>query len=174
MNTLECIKTRRSRRLFLDKPVPDSLLRQLLSCAICAPSSLDCQPWHFVVVTKKETKEKLAELKEEGNKDHILTAPVLIVVCVDREKSPSRWLEDGVTATQNLLLAVHDLGLGAVYVTGFKDSKPEVAATIRKLLSLPKHIMPITVLPVGYSDPKEKLEEKNLINLDNILHIEKW
>ena len=72
METLECIKTRRSRRLFLDKEVSEEQINKLLEAAIQAPSSQDCQPWHFILVKDKESKEKLAELKGEDNKDHVL------------------------------------------------------------------------------------------------------
>ena len=170
MNTIDCIKTRRSRRLFLDKAVSDEQVNQILECGIAAPSSMDCQPWQFVIVRDKNKKEQLAKLKSENNQQHILTAPVVIVVCVDVEKSPSRYIEDGVTATQNILLAVHNLGLGSVYVTGYNPSDPAVADRLRTILSIPNNIMPVAILPVGYVDPAEKLSEKNLINLDSI----KW
>jgi len=174
MQTTECIKTRRSKRLFLNKEIPESVVKEIIQCAVSAPSSMDCQPWHFVIVKKKESKEALTKLKEEGNKDHILTAPITLIVCVDTDKSPGRYIEDGVTATQNILLAAHSLGLGSVYVTGFNTSKPEVASEIRKILNLPKNIMPITILPLGYPNPSETLEEKIIPDLDKIIHHDKW
>ena len=174
METVKCIKTRRSRRLFLDKEVPEDILNKILECAITAPSSIDCQPWHFIIIKDKDKKEKLAESKEEDNRQHILTAPISIVVCVDTKKSPSRYIEDGVCATENILFAVHDLGLGSVYVTGCKPSKPEIAEKIRKILSLPEKIMPITILPIGYPNPSEKLDDKFLLNLKNVVHYEEW
>ena len=174
METIDCIKTRRSRRLFTDKEVPDEIITTLIDCAVNAPSSIDCQPWHFVIVKNRESKLKLARLKEEGNQQHILTAPISIVVCVDINKSPGRWIEDGVTATENILLGTHDIGLGAVYVTGFKASKPEVAEEIRSILNLPENIIPITILPIGYPDDSENLEKKELVDVNKIIHHEKW
>lgn len=174
METLECIKTRRSRRLFLDKEVPEELINKLIEAAIHAPSSQDCQPWHFVIVKNKELKKKLSDLKDEDNKTHILTAPLLIVVCVDTSKSPSRFIEDGICATENILLAAHDLGLGAVYVSGSKASKPEVAEKIRKILNIPKNMDPVTILPLGYPDPKEILDKKELLNPKTRTHYDKW
>jgi len=174
METIDCIKTRRSRRLFTDKEVYDEIITTLIDCAVNAPSSMDCQPWHFIIVKNKESKLKLARLKEEGNQQHILTAPISIVVCVDINKSPGRWIEDGVTATENILLGAHDIGLGSVYVTGFKASKPEVAEEIRSILNLPENIMPITILPIGYPDDSEKLEKKELVDVNKIIHHEKW
>jgi nitroreductase len=171
METLDCIKTRRSRRKFLDKPIPEDIIKKLLEAGVSAPSSIDCQPWYFVIVKDKTIKQKLSKLKEEDNQKHILTAPISIIVCVDTDKSPSRYCEDGVTATENILLAAHDLGLGSVYVTGFKQSKPEIAETIRNILNLPKNIIPITILPVGYPDPKEKLDKKTLVDINKITKI---
>lgn len=174
METIDCIKTRRSCRLFLNKEVPEEIIRKILECAITAPSSVDCQPWHFILVKDKSQKEKLAELKEDDNKKHILTAPVLIIVCVDAEKSPSRYIEDGVTAAQNILLASHDLGLGAVYVTSFKPSDIETAEKIRNILNLPRNIIPSAILPIGYRDNSENPKEKTLLNLKDIIHYDKW
>lgn len=174
MDTINCIKTRRSRRLFLNKDIPNEKINQIFECAITAPSSVDCQPWHFIVVKNESLKKQIADLRDEDNRQQFLTAPVLIVVCVDSEKSPSRSTDDGVTATQNILLAAHNLGLGSVYMCGSKPSDPKVANDVRKILDIPNTITPITILPIGYPDESEKLEEKNLINLDNVVHHDKW
>jgi len=174
METLECIRTRRSRRLFLGKRVSDEIIQKIIKCAISSPSSVDCQPWHFIVVQDKNRREVLAKLKETDNRQHILTAPILIVVCVDTKKSPSRYIEDGVCATQNILLTVHDLGLGSVYVTGGKPANPKIALRIKQILSLPDRIMPISILPVGYPDPSEVLDQKSLVKVTDVIHNDKW
>lgn len=170
MDTLDCIKTRRSIRKFLDKDIPEDIINKLLEAAVCAPSARDGQPWHFVIVKDKAIKAELAELKEENNQHHIMTAPVSIVVCVDSEKA-KRYAEDGVTAAENILLAAHALGLGSVYVTGFNPAKPEVTAAVQKILSLPDNIIPITILPVGYPDPTEVLEKKELVDVKKITKV---
>lgn len=174
METIECIKTRRSRRIFLDKKVPKEILDKILDCAINAPSSMNCQPWHFIIVRDKGIKKELAELKEEDNRQHILSSTISVIVCIDTGKSPSRWIEDGITATENILLALHDLGLGGVYVTGFSPSKPEMAKEIKSILNLPENIIPITIIPLGYPNIEERLENKSLIELNKIVHDNKW
>jgi nitroreductase len=174
METISCIKNRRSRRLFLEKEISENILLTLIECALSAPSSQNCQPWHFIIVRDNKSKIELVKMKEEDNQQHILTAPVSIIVCVDTNKSPSRWIEDGVTATENILLAANDLGLGAVYITGFCNSKPEVTQNIRDIFSLPKNIMPVTIIPIGYPDPSEKLERKVLPNPKSKIHKDKW
>lgn len=174
METINCIKTRRSKRLFLKREVPEKIINEIIECAITAPSSMDCQPWHFVVVKDGEKQERLAKLKSEDNQQHVLTAPVTIVVCVDTEKSSSRYIEDGVTATQNILLAAHDLGIGSVYITGCNPLKPEVTREVQEVLSLPEKIMPITILPIGYPDPSEEIEKKSLLKPEDVIHYDKW
>ncbi|MBD3310305.1 hypothetical protein GF351_03745 [Candidatus Woesearchaeota archaeon] len=174
MQTLDCIRQRRSIRRFLDKDVPDNIIIKALNAGLHAPSSRDCQPWHFVVVREKQIRKKLADIKGEDNIKPIMSAPVVVIVCVDIDASPSRWIEDGVCATENLLLAAYDLGLGSVYITGSKQSKPEIAAAIQKILGLPSKVMPVTILPLGYPHPKEQLQAKELRALDEVLHLEGW
>ena len=174
METLNCIQTRRSKRIFLDKNIPKVLINKILNAGINAPSSVDCQPWQFIIVKDKNKLKKLAELKKRDDHNHILTAPISIIVCVDIEKSPSRYLEDGVTATQNMLLAIHELGLGSVYLSACKPSKPELAQKVRDILFIPKNIIPISILPIGFTNSEEKLDEKVLLNLDDITHYDKW
>lgn len=168
METIDCIKSRRSKRLFLRKEIPEETINKLLRCAISAPSSQNCMPWYFIIIKNKQAKEKLGELKGEDNQQHILTAPILIIVCIDKEKSPTRFIEDGVTATQNILLSAHDLGLGGVYVTGHNPAEPEITNKINEIINLPKNKIPITIIPIGYPDPSEEIEEKNLPSLRDI------
>ena len=174
MNTLECIKKRKSRRLFLAKEVPEELIKKIINAGANAPSSEDCQPWHFVVAKDNAKKEFLGELKGEGNKNHILTAAVCIIVCVDTEKSPTRWIEDGVAAAENMLLAAHELGLGSVYVTGFKKEKPEIENQIREKFGIPGNIVPIAILPVGYPDPSEEMHAKKVVDAEKVTHYGNW
>jgi len=174
MNTLECIKTRRSRRLFVDKEVGRDLINQIIETGVCAPSSRDCQPWHFIVIRDQEIQKQLADLKSEGNQQHIITAPVSIVVCVDTEKSPNSYIEDGISATQNMLLAIHDLGLGSVYISAGSKIDSEITGSIRKILNLSDIIYPAVILPIGYPDENEELEKKDLLNIKEVTHNNKW
>jgi nitroreductase len=174
MELSKVIETRRSRRKYLDKEVSDENIRKIIDSTRYAPSSRNSQPWEFVIIRDKEIKRKLAELKGKENEECILGAKVIIAVCVDNKKSETRWVEDGACAAMNILLTAHDMGLGAVYVTGYTNSKPEVTEGIKKILGLPENIMPVVLIPVGYADPSEELEKKELKNIDEIIHCEKW
>lgn len=153
--------------MFLNKNVPDELVGEVISSAICAPSSRNSQPWQFIVVKDKVVKEKITKLK--GDKDYFQSANLVIVVCVDFDKSSVRWVEDGVTATGNLLLSIHDVGLGSVYISAFNESKPEIVEELREILNIPNNLIPVTLLPVGYPDPAEVLEKKTLVDLNDVV-----
>jgi len=162
METIVCIKTRRSRRKFLDKDISNELLEKIIDAGRYAPSSMNSQPWEFIIVKEDEIKKKLAELKGKDNEECLLGAKVIITVCIDMEKSATRWMEDGVCAAMNILLAIHELGLGAVYVTGYNNKETEITDGLKKALNLPRNIIPVVLIPLGYPDPSEEIEEKEL------------
>jgi len=162
METLECIKTRRSRRKFLNKEVSSDLIAKIIETGKCAPSSMDCQPWQFYIIKDEKLKEKFAEINHEENKPIILSCDFILVICVDKEKSPSRFIEDGVLASQNMALAIHDLGLGCVYLSGYKPNDPAKEKEIQEIFDIPQNNIPICMLLVGYPAPNEKLDEKIL------------
>ena len=115
---LQLIMTRTSIRAFLDRPVPDETVEQLLKAAMAAPSAKNSQPWAFVVVRDRALLEKLGA--SLPNAKMTATAPVAVVVCGVLDKAlPGEahdyWIQDAAAATENFLLAVHALGLGAVW-----------------------------------------------------------
>lgn len=162
METLECIKTRRSRRKFLDKEVSQELIEKIIDAGKCAPSSMNCQPWQFYIIKDIKLKERFAEIGYDENKPIVFSCDFILLICVDKEKSPSRFVEDGVIASQNMALAINDLGLGCVYFPGYKPGEPKKEKDIQGLFNIPEKYMPICLLLVGYPDPKEELKEKIL------------
>ena len=174
METIACIKKRRSRRKYLKKEVSDEIIEKIIDAGRHAPSSMDSQPWEFIVIRDDSVKKGLGRLKGEENEKCLLGAKVVIVVCADKEKSSSRWVEDGVCAAMNIFLAVHDLGLGAVYITGYSSTEPEITAGIRKVLGLPENIIPVVLIPIGYPDPSERIEEKKLREISELIHSDNW
>lgn len=160
METTEAIRGRRSIRKFAPKTIDDSTVAQLLDLARHAPSSMNGQPWQFIVIRDAETKKKLAALKnkycpvekQEYQADFLRDAPVIVVICVDREHSFDREIENGILAAATLMLAAHDRGLGSVYLSAYKRDEPAVAASIRRLLAIPEGIEPVSIIPLGYPD----------------------
>jgi nitroreductase len=110
---LDLIRKRRTIRQFTDEEVTEEQVETLLEMAMCAPSRLNCQPWHFVVIRDKELQKRISDLLRVH--PYLETAPVVIAVCGSPEVSPT-WILDVSAATENMLLAATAMGLGAAWV----------------------------------------------------------
>lgn len=161
------ILTRASVRSYLDKPVEDEKIEMLLRAGMAAPSAVNAQPWHFIVVKNPDTLGKIAELTP--NASMAKDAPLAIVVCGDMDKEKDDkvrpfWIQDTSAATENILLQAHAMGLGAVW-TGTYPSEERCKA-IATLLKLPKNIIPLNTIvigyPKGYTAPKDKWKPENV------------
>lgn len=182
METRKCIKTRRSRRKFLDKEIPDRIVKKLIDAAAHAPFGgppiKSCQLWEFVIVRNEATKKKLALDYED--RQYIVKAPVLIAVCTDKNKDMEYrdWDITVSLAIENLLLTAHDLGLGACFVTTFthhiSEKHQEDRRKLIEVLSLPDDIELIAIIPIGYPDPSEEIEKKDLRETNEMMHFDKW
>jgi nitroreductase len=180
VNLDNVIKGRRSIRKYKATDVPDSVIGQILDLARYTPSSMNGQPWHFIVVRDNVTKKLIAEVKnrhcppEKRNyrADFIEDAPVLIVVCVNIEKSYGREIENGVLAAATIMLAAYSRGLGSVYLSAYNREKPELEEEIKGILSIPGDYKPVTIIPLGY--PDEIPDEKKLKPQEEIVHYEKF
>ncbi len=147
MEAYEALVTRRSIRAYTAQTISDDLIQQLLEAAMSAPSASNRQPWHFVVVTERATLDALADLLPYGKM--LKQAPLAIVVCGDLGLQPEGyWIQDCSAATQNILLAAHALGLGAVWLGVYP--REERVAQVRTRFNLPEHAIPLCVLSMGY------------------------
>jgi nitroreductase len=169
--TLNTIYSRRSVRSFTGEAVSRKTLIKILKAAMAAPSAVNIQPWAFVVVTKREILDELcARLPYAKMLDK---AGAAIVVCGIPDKdevfSKDYWIMDCSVASENILLACHALGLGAVWTAVHVDK--ERIANVRNILNIPKTIIPLNVIPIGV--PKEKGKALDKFKEDNI-HWEEW
>ncbi|MCR4412373.1 MAG: nitroreductase family protein [Thermoguttaceae bacterium] len=148
MDVLEALHTRRSIRQYQDRPVPAELIDRLLRAAMAAPSARNAQPWHFVVLDDRTLLDAIPEFAP--NAPMVRGAPAAILVCAELrlELSPGYWPVDCAAATENLLLAAHGLGLGAVWCGIYP--REERMAGFRRLLDLPKGIEPHSLVVLGY------------------------
>jgi nitroreductase len=147
-NILDTIKSRRSVRKFLPLPVEDSIIRDILEAGRWAPSGLNNQPWRFVVIRDESTANSLAECTKYG---HIIrNAQLLIAVFLDRNAMYD-YIKDSQAcgaAIQNMLLAAHDSGLGAVWLGEILNKKEEVG----HILKAPESLELMAVIAIGYPD----------------------
>lgn len=169
MDVIDAIITRRSIRKFTGKVVSDEQLNLLLRAGFQAPSAHNLQPWHFIVV---KDKEKLDEIT--GSHPYAKMLPQAgcgIIVCgdVNREKREGFMVEDCSAAIQNILLAAHGKGLGAVWCGIYPD--PDRMKPISRILNLPENIIPVGLIAVGY--PAEEKTPKDRFDSSKI-HYETW
>lgn len=122
MDALDAIMTRRSVRRFSSEPVDDATVRALLGAAMQAPSAANEQPWQFVVIDDRGALDAIPSFSPYAAS--VRGAPLGILVCADTRSLPfpGFWVQDCSAAIQNLLLAAHALGLGAVW-TGSTRSR---------------------------------------------------
>lgn len=167
MDAIEVILTRTSVRTYLDKKVEPEKIDILLKAAMAAPSAVNKQPWAFIVITDRDKLNTLAETLPHAKM--LTKAPLAIVACGDLSKglegnALNYWVQDVSAASENLLLAAHALGLGAVW-TGVYPLMERVN-DVSRILELPRHIVPLNVIPVGYpageTTPKDKWNPENI------------
>ncbi len=156
----EVITGRRSARRFRIDNVSDDVVDGLLRMAVNAPSSMNGQPWEFLVVRDRRKLTELAAIKDRycppSKKKFpatmFETAPLAIVICVDEAASNERGLENAVFATSYLMLAAYERGLSTVYLSAQYQKDPGLCKDIRQLFNIPDHISPVSILPLGYPD----------------------
>jgi nitroreductase len=158
MDTMEAIRTRRSIRKFTDRPVERELVMELIEAAMYAPSAGNEQPWQFLVINDRALLDEVPHINP--NAAMAREASVAILVCGDLtlEKFQGFWVQDCSAAAQNLLLAAHAKGLGAVW-TGIYPMEDRVEK-MRNLLGLPGHITPLALIPLGYPNKEATAESR--------------
>lgn len=170
MNVHEAIKVRQSVRAWADKPVEDAKLQRVLESVRLAPSAKNRQEWRFVVVTDPEKRAALTEAAH--GQGFVGGAPVVVVACAETNRRLMHcghlaFLVDVSIAIDHLTLAAVEEGLGTCWI-GYFD--PDRA---REILSIPKEIEVVQLIPLGY--PKDPApEEKRRMTMDEMVHYEEW
>ncbi len=151
METLDCIKSRRSVRRFRSDSIPLEEILKILDAGRMAPSAGNIQGWIFIVVRDEKKKKEIA--RACYNQVWISEAPVVVVVCSDLSKYRFYYgkrgeelysIMDASAASENMLLAARDLGYGSCWVSAFDEEE------LRKVLEIEsKDIRPLVVIPIG-------------------------
>lgn len=169
MKTMHAILGRRSIRKYTDQVVTDDTVKEIVKAGMYAPSAGNGQPWEFIVVRNRETLCKITEVHPYSSM--LKEAGVAVVICgnLKKEKYKDFWVQDCSAAAQNILLAVHALGLGAVWL-GIYPEKDRVNG-VKEILQLPEDIIPLAIIPVGY--PAEDNKNADRYN-ESCIHYEQW
>jgi nitroreductase len=166
---MEWITSRRSIRAYTGEPVSEDLIKELLLAAMSAPSAGNQQPWHFIVITDPRIMSEIPKFHEHAQMLEHAAAAILVCGDLTRESHGGMWVQDCSAATQNLLLAAHSKGLGAVWVGIFP--REERMEGLRKLFRFPKNVIPLSLVPIGW--PAESKPTENRYNSARV-HFNRW
>lgn len=168
MDTIEAIKSRRSVRAFTDENVGDEVVTQILEAGRWAPSGLNNQPWRFIIVRNPGTKIELSKLTNYG--PTIKIAPVLIVVFLDKDHMYNyvKDVQSTGACIQNMLLAIHSMGLGGVWLGEILKNKE----IVNKVLGAPDSLELMGVIALGHPVHKKMVSERK--ELDKLSYQEKF
>lgn len=167
MEAFELIKTRRSIRKFTDEPIPDELINKIIEAGTWAPSGMNNQPWKFAVIKDKELKSEISKLTHYSK---IITgADVLIAVFLDNSLSYDRTKDTLAVGAciQNMLLLIHSMGLGAVWLGEILKNKDRV----REIVEGSQDLELMAVIALGY--PAEKGGKVSRKGLDKTVFFRK-
>ncbi len=170
MDVFEAIQRRRSVRAYDSTPVPKDVLQRVLEAGRMAPSAMNYQPWHFVVVTDQEQRRALSG----GRYAKFLTqSPVVIVGLGDKRRAPRWHTVDTTIALQQMVLAATAQGLGTCWIGSFDED------AVKATVNVPEGLGVVAMLALGY--PKhgadiveERPKAKNRKELDEIVSYEKY
>lgn len=170
MNVSDAVKTRKSVRKYVDRPVEESKLNAVLGAGRLAPSASNRQEWRFVVVRESGTRKRLAEAA--GGQTFVAEAPVVIAACA---KTDGRVMTCGqlsypidvAIALDHMTLAAVELGLGTCWIGLFEEKK------VKEILGIPEEIRVVQLMPLGYPvDPTPT--EKSRLPIDVIVKYDHW
>ncbi len=170
MSVMEAIRTRKSVRRYLDKPVEDEKLAAIMEAARLAPSASNLQEWRFVIVRKPETKKKIVEMA--SNQKFMGEAGAIIVACAETNEhvmpcGQKSYPIDLAIALDHISLAAVELDLGTCWIGAFNESK------VKQLLGIPEKIRIVELMCLGYpADPSP--EKKNRLPISRIVKYEQW
>lgn len=163
MEVFDAVRTVLAIRQFQDKPIPEAVIQQIVEAAHVTASSINGQPWHFVVVQDKEMLRQLATLARTG--PYIAQAPLAIVVGM--EQSPYA-VSDASRAIQDMILTAWAQGIGSNWV-GFENLQE-----VNPVLGIPEEIKLLAILPFGYPVASVGKGKKKRKPLSEVVHRERW
>ncbi len=170
MTVEEAIRTRKSVRQFLDKPIEDEKIKALLEAARLAPSASNRQEGRFVVVTDAGTRKRL--VGAAANQRFVGEAACVIACCADTDMHEMKCDQlcypiDVAIQIDHMTLRAVELGLGTCWIGAFYEDR------VKDVLGIPDSIRVVELLTIGYP-ADASVRSKNRLSLDQIVHYEKW
>lgn len=169
MEVIKAILSRRSIRRYSGKKIEKKIVDKIIHAGMYAPSAVNKQPWHFIVFEDKESCRAIAEV--HPNAAMLNSAALGVLVCFDEKLQHDEGYGtlDCSAATQNMLLAAHDMGLGACWIGIYpRENRMQ---SLQRIFNLPDHIKAFSIVSLGYSDEDKPIPERFK---PERIHLEKW
>jgi nitroreductase len=163
MEVFDAVRTVLAVRSYRDKRIPAETVRNIVEAGRLTASSMNRQPWHFLVVEDREMLKQLGAAAKTG--PYIAQAPLAVVVAV--AKSPFA-VSDASRAIQSMILTAWAEGIGSNWV-GFMGLD-----AVRPLLGIPESLDVLAIIPFGYPAEKKEGGKKNRKPLSEVAHREKY
>jgi nitroreductase len=163
MNVFEAVQTVLAIRSYEDKPIPEAIIERIVEAGRLTGSSMNRQPWHFIVIQDREMLQQLGKLAQSG--PYIAQAPMAVAVVIERTRFA---VSDGSRAIQSMMLTAWEEGIGSNWVgfMGFEDVKP--------LLAIPAEMDVLAILPFGYPTKSVGKGKKQRKARAEVIHYERW
>jgi nitroreductase len=169
MELYEGLITRRSIRVYATDEIDYGEMEDIVNAGMYAPSAVNCQPWHFMIIDDKEIFRKIMDIHPYAKMLRDARYAILVMGDEKLEHAPGYWAVDCAAATQNILLAAHAKGIGSVWLG--LHPREERKKGIHRLFDLPPHIQPFSLISLGY--PAEEKEIPRRFD-KNRIHYNQW
>ena len=163
MEAFEAVRTILAIREYQDKPVPPETVRRIVEAGRLTGSSMNRQPWHFIVVQNRDMLRQLGGLAKTG--PYIAEAALAIVVAIQRTPFS---VSDGSRAIQSMMLTAWSEGVGSNWV-GFMGM-----IEVKPLLGIPDELDVLAIIPFGYPAKPAGKGRKNRKPLSEVAHLERF
>ena len=163
MEVFDAVRTVLAVRQYQDKPVPPEIVRRIVEAARLTGSSMNRQPWHFIVVENRDTLQQLGALAKTG--PYIAQAALAIVVAIERTTFS---VSDGSRAIQSMILTAWADGVGSNWV-GFRGLDE-----VKSLLRIPDELEILAIIPFGYPARRIGKGKKKRKSISEVAHRERF
>jgi nitroreductase len=163
MEVFDAVRTVLAVRHYQDKPVPAEVVRRIAEAGRLTGSSMNRQPWHFIVVESGDTLRQVGGLVKTG--PYIAQAPLAIVVAIERTTFS---VSDGSRAIQSMILTAWSEGVGSNWV-GFRGLNE-----VKSLLSIPDELEVLGIIPFGYPARPIGKGKKKRKSISEVAHRERF
>lgn len=157
---IENIMTRSSVRSYTTQKVESEKIEKMLRAGMAAPTAGNRQPWEFVVIDDREILDAFPAIIKGARMAPKAQLAIVVAGIPAKSPMPEFWIQDCSAATENILLAAHAMGLGAVWCGAFPDNDEGRVAQMQKLLNLSEDAIALNVIVIGYPDSEPKIKDK--------------